>query len=337
MIKKYFYKKGDRKAWLALRDQFSVKAMLGGSDISTVMNANNFKSAIELYYQMVGFIPKSFMTNDKMAFGSGFEDTIAEMYQYWDKETNSVAENFELGLKVNPFRRMNAVITNDKFPYLFANIDGISGTTVIEIKNTSKFVLDIYKEPTPVLEFANCPAFVPPMYYLQLQQYMMILEKSHGRFVFMIDGSEMKVIDIEADPFLQNLINEASIDFGTRVELGKKIMKENQEENHQLNLLSAIEPEVTDQETYNKFRSTQLEEFIEYRQDHTMMGNDRQFDIALEYMKHSTIIKEAKKLQTLASNQLKTEFLKNSIETLDFDINGKVTLKKRLSVSIKPN
>lgn len=339
MIKKYYYTPNNRTEWLKLRNKFSNEGKFGGTDSATILNANSWKSALELFYQAVRFTHQSVMVNDKMTFGSVLEEKIALMYQYWDEETDKVSDNFEAGLKVNSFRRVNAVITNDKYPYLFGNIDGVDPDidAVIEIKNIGKFVIDIYSEPTSLLDLANCPLFVPPAYYIQIQQYLMLLEKNKGRFVFLIDGSKLKVVDIKKDKHLQSIIAEKSMDFGTRVEAGKKVMTKYSDEATRIHLLSAIEPTITDQDCYNNFRTQQLQKLEDYRKDHTMLGTDEQFQLALDYTEQSGIIKDAKSLQNLAGNALKTEFFKHGMETLDFDVNGKIGFKKRLSVKVKAN
>ena len=336
MIRKKYYKKENRVEWLKLRNEFSSKGMVGGSDVATILHANPWRSAVELFYTCVGFTNKSVMQNQKMAWGTELEDKIADMYQYYDFETQDIVENYEMGLKVNPVRRVNAIITNTKYPYLFANIDrllpDIDG--IAEIKNTSGFVVDSYDKPNTHLLFASCPVGIPISYYAQLQQYLMCYEKDRGRFIFLRDGSKLIVHDIEKDEYLQEKIQEASIDFGTKVEKGLEIMAKYPDEERRIQFLSAIEPSITDQDTYNQFRTEQIADRQLRESEMKMDGTDEQLEIAKEYMRQSEILKEAKTAQTLASNQLKTEIFKNGIEIIDFGVDGKVSMKKRLSVKL---
>lgn len=316
------------------------QGIVGGSDIACLLDANPWKSAIELFYQAVGFTPESFMINEKMVWGTELEDNIGEMYRYFDLETEDLTENYKLGLKVNPVRNVNAIITNDKYPYLLANIDkylaDIDG--IGEIKNMNGFVLDAYKEPNTHLLFVNCPAGVPVGYYAQLQQYMMVFEKDRGRFIFLRDGSELIVHDIVKDEYLQEKIAEVSLDFHTRVIKGIEVMeKYPDDKTKQIQLLSAIEPPITDQDCYNSFRTQQILERDQLDKEATMMGGQEMLDKALAYTDANMSEKEAKGVKTEMGNYLKTEMFKNNVHTLDFGLNGKVGMKSRLSVKVKSN
>lgn len=336
MIKKHYYKRGDRALWLDLRTSFFTQGMVGGSDIATILHENPYKSAIELFYQAIGFTPVFDMLNEKMVWGTELEDPIAEMYKYYDSQTSDWVENYKLGLKVNRVRRVNALVTNDRYPAMFANIDREvpASKMIIEIKNMNGFVLDSYKEAPTHEMFLLCPIGVPTGYYCQLQQYMMVLAKEKGRFVFLRDGGQMIIHDIEPDEYLWAKMNEASIDFQARVEKGKEVMAKYPDEQTRLQLLSGIEPELTDQETYAKFRNQQLLQRKVEDEEKTYGGNDAHFYAGLQYMKEGEIMKESKTRQTLQGNFLKKEFLKLGVHTFNMGEQGKISYKKRLSVNV---
>lgn len=336
MIKKQYYNRKDRAEWLRLRTILWKKGMFGGSDIATLLDANPWKHAIELFYTTIGFTPPSTMVNEKMIWGTEMEDQIGEMYRYFDLETESLVENYALGLKVNPVRNVNAIVTNDKYPYLFANIDkylaDIDG--IGEIKNMVGFVLDAYDKPNEHHLFQNCPIGVPVGYYAQLQQYMLVLEKKRGRFIFNRDGSQMIVHDIWEDADLQEEIVKRSIDFGATVEVGKQIMEKYPDEETRVQYLSAIEPEPDDSDSYNEFRSQQLLQREIDTKAATMIGTDEQFQLGLKYMEANADEAAAKKIKTGYSNSLKAEFFKEGMQKFDFDANGSIGFKKRLSVKV---
>ena len=336
MIRKDYFNPRDRQKWLELRNTYSDKNMLGGSDISCVIDANPWKSALELFYNMVGFTPVNRVTNQRMIWGIELEDNIAEMYQYYDFDTEDVVLNYEAGRKVNPVRRVNAIVTNDKYPYMFANIDrylpDIDG--IGEIKNIDGFILEAYKNKIELPIYAKCPPGVPPGYYAQLQQYLMIFEKKRGRFILNVDGNDLRVIEIDADPTFQDFLVGSAIDFGTRLESGKKIMEKYKLTDDRLQALGAIEPQVTDQDSYNKFRTQQLLALEQHRADRTVMGDRDILNIALSYMKAHAREKDAASDKTLAGNAIKQYLFAHGAETIDFGDGGKITFKKRLSVKL---
>jgi len=337
MIKKYFYKRGDRKGWIKLRRSFVQKGMIGGSDVATILHANPYRSAIELFYTAVGFTPESNMLNEKMMWGTELEDRIADMYQYYDMEDGDIIDAYEKGVQINSIRRVNAIATNDKYPYLFANVDrllpDING--IGEIKNTSSFVIKAYTDNDPHLLFVRCPNGVPVGYYAQIQSYMMVYEKDFGRLIFLVDGSKLAVYEVEKDVYLQQEIQAASEDFYNRVQLGLKIMKKYKREEERLQYLSEIEPEVTDQSCYNAFRSQQLQQIEDHRKDTTIMGDQELLDRGMEYLSLSDKEKVIKAKKTLISNEFKAYLFSKAAETIDFGEDGKISYKKKLSINLK--
>lgn len=342
MINKIYYDPKDREQWLLLRTKFAEMGMTGGSDAATIINANEYKSALELFYQAVGFTPWSKFGNEKMSWGTLLEDKIAEMYQYYDFQTASLVENFNAKKKVNSVRNVNAILINDKYPNLFANIDkylpDIDG--IGEIKNISGFVLDAYKDPNEFLLFENCPIGVPVGYYTQIQQYMLVYEKDRGRLIFNRDGSKLIIHEVKKDERLQEHIVDAANDFALRVRTGRDIMANELNENKRLQLLSEIEPPVTNQDSYNKFRTLQIQERELEIQNATMTGSQEQWEMGMKYLEADKEIKEANYRKNEAGNFLKTEFIKNGVEKLDFKEpqgidGGYISMKRRLSVKLK--
>jgi len=342
MIKKLYYNPKDREEWLVLRTGLAEKGMIGGSDAATILHANEYKAAIELFYQAVGYTEWSRMSNEKMIWGTELENHIGEMYRYYDMETGSFVENYEAGRKVNEVRNVNAIILNDKFPNQFANIDkflpDIDG--IGEIKNMNGFTLDVYKEPSQHPLFVNCPVGVPVGYYCQLQDYMMVCEKDIGRFIFLRDGSQMIVIEIKTDEMLQEALFNASNDFAGRVAKGREIMANELDKNKQLQALMEIEPDITGQQCYNTFRTLQIQERELRDAELTMAGTQEQWEAGVRYMQVLEEEKDLTERKNEAGNFLKTEFLKHQVETMDFtdgdgNDNGKIGMKKRLSVKLK--
>ena len=220
---------------------------------------------------------------------------------------------------------------------MFANIDkllpDING--IGEIKNIDGFVLKAYEEKIPLVLFDKCPVGLPPGYYAQLEQYMLLFEKPVGRFIMNVDGNELKVVEVEADSVFQNYLSENAIDFGTRVEVGQKIVNNQsytEEQKHQL--LSEIEPQVTDQDTYNKFRTQQLLRFEQIRKERTMVGGALEYELAIEHNVLSGKIKEHTLERNIVDGKLKKIFFENSVDNIDLADLGRIGFRKRLSVAV---
>jgi predicted phage-related endonuclease len=91
--------------WQKLRQSFSSRGMVGGSDAGTLLGWNKWKSPINLFYQSIGMDLLPTKMNRQMAFGKMLEDTIAEMWQYWDGEENFI-QNVIHKNKVRKFKKV---------------------------------------------------------------------------------------------------------------------------------------------------------------------------------------------------------------------------------------
>lgn len=344
MINKIYYKPKDRTEWLRLRIELVEMGMIGGTDVATILDANPWRHAIELFYTSIGYTPNSVMLNEKMAWGIELEEKIAQMYRYMDLQTGDVVANYEAGIQVNPVRNVNAIITNTDYPFLFANIDkylaDIDG--IGEIKNMVGFVLDAYDEENEHILFTKCPIGVPVGYYAQLQQYMLVCGKKKGRFIFNRDGCQLIIHDIEEDKQLQQVIVDRSEAFGLKVREGRRIMEEEKDDHKRIQLLTALEPLPDDSESYNKFKTQQiLQREIDIAEG-TMIGTKALLKAGLAYRKANYEETEAKRLKTESGNFLKAEFFKNEKEKFVFDddkatATGTIGFKKRLSVKLTDN
>lgn len=91
-----------RREWLEER-----RKSLGGSDMGAVLGMNRFSSPFSVWCDKTGRIPDK-EENEAMRQGRDFEDYVASRFTE------------RSGKKV---RRLNAILRNDRFPHLHANID----------------------------------------------------------------------------------------------------------------------------------------------------------------------------------------------------------------------
>ena len=148
--------------WLAYR-----RNGLGGSDIATVMGLNKYKSSHELFYEKVEGATET-PENISMFMGKYMENSIAELWSYWDGDLESMMKNFRENIQVRKCRKVNAYLVNPDYPHLFASVDrvitkGDAGKEgILEIKTISGWVSDQWL------------GGIPPQYLVQLQQYLLI-------------------------------------------------------------------------------------------------------------------------------------------------------------------
>ncbi len=164
-----------REEWLELRKQG-----IGGSDAAAVMGLSKWSSPLAVYADKLDILPER-EDNEAMRQGRDLEAYVADRFSEYT------------GLSV---RRENHILVNDKYPFMYANIDRrITGKDEgLECKTTS-----VYNKT----DFES--GDVPPEYYVQCQHYMAVtgwkvwhlavLVLNKGFYVFRVERNEK---DIEA-------------------------------------------------------------------------------------------------------------------------------------------
>ncbi len=160
---------------------------IGGSDASTILGINPWKSRIQLYHEKVDKIIPQDDNNIRLKLGNILEPLIAEEYT---RKTGRILETRPQ--KAHP-----------QYPFMLANIDR-------EI---------LYSETTlrGILEMKTRGAFIdwegneiPPYYISQMQHYMAVYGYTHGSFAVLdFNKFEVTITDIERDDiFIEKLIEE---------------------------------------------------------------------------------------------------------------------------------
>jgi putative phage-type endonuclease len=167
--------------WLEFR-----RGGIGGSDISTIFNLNEWKSPTYLYMEKRGEIePDDLSDNESVYWGNALEDLIRKEFQKRN------------GWKV---QRNNFVLCHDTYDYLRANIDGEiihpeDGRGVLEIKTTNEYSKDEWSGD-----------HVPNAYMLQIQYYMGIMNYGFAYVAVLIGGNKYRQWRIERDNELIEMI-----------------------------------------------------------------------------------------------------------------------------------
>lgn len=155
-----------REEWLGER-----KKSIGGSEMGAILGLNPYSSPYSVWALKTGLISEP-EDNEAMRQGRDLEDYVAQ--RFTEKS----------GYKV---RRENAIIRNDDFPYIHANIDrkivGIDAG--LECKTASAFSMKLYKGG----EF-------PEHYYAQCVTYMAVREFGRYYLAALILGRGFKIYQL---------------------------------------------------------------------------------------------------------------------------------------------
>jgi predicted phage-related endonuclease len=203
-----------RDEWIGERSSY-----IGGTDSSTILIPNDYTSKVELFYQKLGEYPLS--RDNRFSFmGRYMEDSIADLFQYWDGEEENLIRNYSSGTKVRETRRTNFRFVNDRWPWLSCNLD--------------RFYRDLTSGERGIIDCKNMMEWVekkwelgiPYGYIVQITQYMGILGMNKAYIVILVGGNRLEVYPIEfSQPIFDGIVRETK-DFWDRIVRAREVMAE---------------------------------------------------------------------------------------------------------------
>jgi putative phage-type endonuclease len=291
--------------WLNFRERG-----LGASEIGTLMGVNSWKSPAELYYQKIGAIPQKVQENMPMFMGTILEQTVSDIFEYWDKNELTMIENYRKGLKIRNLYEPTGYVVNPNFPHLFFSPDRLIINKDIRIRNGSINLENV----EAIAEIKTISGWstkqweggVPPSYYLQLQTYMMGLGVEKGYLVVLEDGRNFKVHEYDADEEIMSSIISVTEEFWKRVLLGREAFA-NGEDYEQF----APPPDGT--EAYSEY----LNERFSNPEDKTIASTpviDRHIEMYLDAGSQISLLEDTKREH---ANMIKNHMGNNSIINSD--------------------
>lgn len=170
MIHKTYIKDWPREEWLAER-----RKSLGGSDIGSALGLCKWRSPYAVWAEKTGLTPEE-PDNEAMRQGRDLEEYVAERFS-------------ELtGKKV---RRVNAILRNDDFPHLHANIDRdiVGEDAGLECKTASALNTSRFRG-----------AEFPASYYTQCVTYLAVTGYKRWYLAVLVLGREFKVYQVTTVP-----------------------------------------------------------------------------------------------------------------------------------------
>ena len=158
-----------RAAWVEAR-----RSGIGGSDASTIMGVNPYRSLYTLWADKLGMLPEQ-EDNEAMKMGRDLEEYVARRFCT------------ETGLKV---KREYHILQHDAHLWMLANIDRriVGESAGLECKTSKDLHLKRFRNG----EF-------PVEYYAQCQHYLAVTGLERWYLAVLIYGTDFKVFTIERD------------------------------------------------------------------------------------------------------------------------------------------
>lgn len=312
--------------WLAFR-----KNGIGASEVGAVMGLNPWKSNIELFYEKIGDGLEFKVENMAMFMGKEQESFIANLWQYWAGDQESLMQNFRKGLLQRKCRRVNAYVQNPKYPWLFVSLDRVINRQkdkeegALEIKTISGY------------EAERWEVGIPPSHVVQVQQQLVVCEFPWGELATLKDGRTFDVVPFDEHKNIQEGILEHTEDFWKRVLRAREVVTKrfegsrtfNQRQVDECNAeLQELEPPPDNSEAYGRF----LKEKYNIAEPGVRLGTPEQLNFAQMHKAGKEEIKKMEENIRLYENTLKND-LKEGADKLDFGKDGYVSWKTNVNGS----
>ena len=192
-----------KEKWLEKR-----KCGIGGSDASSILGFNPYKSSMAVYLDKIRFAHVLGALKEKVVnknVNNNFSNELKEDYVYQD---NKNSYKMELGNKLKNFvasefmlktgkkvRNINGILRNDKYPFAIANIDRavVGEKAFLECKVTNSFNKKEWEKSVPI------------HYKIQMNHYMAVTGARHCYIAVLIGNEELVIHKLERE---QDYIDE---------------------------------------------------------------------------------------------------------------------------------
>lgn len=173
--------------WLELRQRG-----IGGSDASTSMGLNPWKSPVQLYLEKIGELVAEPLTSEHVYWGTVLEGVVANRFAELHPE-----------LVVEEPKQM---LSHPEYPFMLANLDRVVITKkgekgILEVKTTSMRQADKWADDN-----------VPVHYVLQVQHYLAVTGYKFAYVACLIGGQQYveRYIERDEDLIAQLIENETA-------------------------------------------------------------------------------------------------------------------------------
>jgi predicted phage-related endonuclease len=298
---------------------------IGASDLSAILGLNEYKSAIEVFYEKIGMKEKKSFDNPSMYRGRLLEAIVVKDYwEYYDPENpdmDSLLGNVAIGRKIRTAKDYKYIVINPKYPWLYCSPDFAYGKDgLIEVKTVIGFA------------HARWEAAVPPAYIMQLQQQLLLTGKKHGEIAILKDATFFDSIPFEANKTLQESIVEKTRVFWEKVLQAREIIASGVDKKLIDREIALLEPEPDDSKAYEQFLKEKYNPEVQVT---TIQGDEISMKYVDMFLAAKDTIKENEDVQTLAKNNLRKIMSDREAGVIDFGKSGKVFYDTKGALQIK--
>lgn len=176
--------------WLAYR-----RKGIGGSDVSSLLGINKWKSELELWLDKTGQSEDSTTDNESMMWGTILEPVIRN---HFAKVTNKKVVE------------VKAMLQHPRYQFMLADVDGVTvddegNPAILEIKTASEYKRNEWESE------------VPTYYQTQVQHYLLVTGLKKAYVAVLIGGNTFKIYEIDADETIHNMLIKVEENFWNKV------------------------------------------------------------------------------------------------------------------------
>ncbi|MDU6483574.1 MAG: YqaJ viral recombinase family protein [Paeniclostridium sordellii] len=256
-----------KEEWLEAR-----RGGIGGSDASSVLGFNPYKSSISVYLEKIQHnnLSKDLERNDGISLinKNQFKEEVSYKMELGNKLEEFVAREFTLktGKKV---RNINGILKNDNYPFALANIDRavVGEKAFLECKVTNSFSKKLWKKE------------VPMHYQIQMTHYMAITGATHCYVAALIGNEDLVIHKIYRDEELINKVMNLEKRFWDECVLGESLPNPDGSDDYS-NMLQGI------------YKDSKKEELILFEKDDLMSRYDEVCELLKDIYKEKKIIEQ---------------------------------------------
>lgn len=263
-----------KEEWLEAR-----RGGIGGSDASSVLGFNPYKSSISVYLEKIrnNNLSRDLERKDGISLinKNQFKEEVSYKMELGNKLEEFVAREFTLktGKKV---RNINGILKNDNYPFALANIDRavVGEKAFLECKVTNSFSKKLWKKE------------VPMHYQIQMTHYMAITGATHCYVAALIGNEDLVIHKIYRDEELISKVMNLEKRFWDECVLGESLPNPDGSDDYS-NMLQGI------------YKDSKKEELILFEKDDLMSRYDEVCELSKD------IYKEKKTIEQYIQSQMK--------------------------------
>jgi predicted phage-related endonuclease len=345
-------KNQSKEDWLKQRS-----LTVGGSDMGTLFNKNEYSSVTQLFYEKLGRVqPVDLSSNSAVHYGSSFEAVVLRDSQYLDLQgqKNNHIKNFNDGKKKASHLPFPYMIISKKYPQITCNVDGLK---FADTSLTEQDLIDMVEKegkmpiPQAIIECKTMSVSskekwkgLNPSYYVQVKTYCLpFLELNpyiYGEiYAFCYDQTLTGYrVDLEEKDKL--MIPLVSKKFQELVQSGREIIskaKSKGKNDDEINeMLSQIHPAPNSSaDSLGSFLSDTFLKKQYIKENATIKGTKEDIDKGLRSCAIGEEIKALNTEKAQISNDFKNKLVTKKARIIDCGDRGKISYLKRLTINIK--